>query len=177
MEKRCKHCSEFKHVSEFGPHTSSKDGYQGICKSCNSVILEKARAKSVEVMTKKKLCFNCKKEKHVSQFYKNAQNKDGLQSWCIPCMKEYFASRSQTKKVTNPDFDNMSFAEIRDIITKQENEINELRKELSANKEPDCTGCRYFELGKIIEKLQVGKHVDTGKKYAVNSDGTIRFMS
>lgn len=53
--------------------------------------------------TKTKICFKCKRELPVSEFYKNVANVDGLQKHCKDCTRAY----DQKKKKKNAE-DNTS---------------------------------------------------------------------
>jgi NAD-dependent SIR2 family protein deacetylase len=57
------------------------------------------------VATKK--CTTCGRELPVSEFYKNAKSKDGLQSKCKSCMSEYNRAYNRTEHLNkvylNPD--------------------------------------------------------------------------
>ena len=47
-----------------------------------------------------KQCTKCRSSS--DQFYKNKNSSDGLQSWCKPCMKDYFADKHARTYVANP---------------------------------------------------------------------------
>lgn len=42
---------------------------------------------------KTKVCVHCDRELPLSEFYTNKYAKDGLQSWCKACCKEYYFAR------------------------------------------------------------------------------------
>ena len=51
-----------------------------------------------------KQCFRCGKTKPTSEFNKNVDSKDGLQSYCRDCQKEYNRSnKKQTKLYREPN--------------------------------------------------------------------------
>jgi len=49
-------------------------------------------------MNNTKRCTNCVVWKGENEFYKDKRHKDGLQSWCKDCHKEYAKERRQTKE-------------------------------------------------------------------------------
>ena len=49
-------------------------------------------------MNKTKRCTKCVVWKGENEFYKDKRHKDGLQSWCKDCHKEYAKERRQTKE-------------------------------------------------------------------------------
>ena len=49
-------------------------------------------------MNNTKRCTNCMVWKSENEFYKDKRHKDGLQSWCKDCHKEYAKERRQTKE-------------------------------------------------------------------------------
>ena len=125
----------------------------------------------------KKTCYGPRcngKEKLVEEFNKNKSRHDGLQSWCKECQ----SYQSKTTAVTNINPVSSQVKMMEDELRKKESEIKALRKMIDTNTEPDCTSCRYYELGKTIEKLQLnGDKMQNGKKYVVEKDGTVQFMS
>ena len=52
-----------------------------------------------------KICCNCKKELDTSMFSKNCGHKDGLQSMCKSCQKEYDKQRSNSRKEYQKQYD------------------------------------------------------------------------
>lgn len=96
--KTCYTCKAVKNLSEFHKDKSSKDGHFYQCKPCK---IEYARTTPharkdylhmVRTRTSK-VCPWCKKEKEISQYYKNKLRPDGLTNYCKLCLNETARTR------------------------------------------------------------------------------------
>lgn len=61
-------------------------------------------------MTEKK-CNKCGEIKDLSEFCKNKNNKDGLNTWCRSCVRENQRKYNETNRRREIDYDNLDFAE------------------------------------------------------------------
>lgn len=63
MKKKCSHCGEIKHTSEFSKNKSQKDGLRNYCKSCQKETRRKDRNKfsTFAVNYKGNECVDCGK--------------------------------------------------------------------------------------------------------------------
>jgi len=99
MKKTCTLCLIEKPTSEFHVCRSSTSGLQTRCKSCKAQLalerFQKLKPERAALQLKKqeaqidakKLCFGCKSAKETSEFNSKSSTKDGLQSYCRPCMR------------------------------------------------------------------------------------------
>lgn len=55
-----------------------------------------------------KICKKCKKEKSLSDFYKDSSKKDGLQNKCKECCKKYYQSHKKQHKKTMANWRKMN---------------------------------------------------------------------
>jgi hypothetical protein len=97
MEKVCKHCGEFKNLTDFYPDIRNSDGLFTHCIPCHIKAnkarrkqkpkAEKAVVKIESVAEGKKVCTCCNAEKPADEkhFHSHPSTKDKLQSRCIPC--------------------------------------------------------------------------------------------
>ncbi len=100
--KRCSDCGELKPLDDYHRSSSHKDGHTSQCKVCHSAYCKRKRSVTCEdcgteyykrnkyatcphCEKPKKTCNRCKKRKYITQFYKNANAKDGRQSVCVTC--------------------------------------------------------------------------------------------
>jgi len=109
--KRCSKCSEEQDLKCFSKDKSKKDGLQSKCKSCNKEYQKEHRQKNKENYEKnkktikgKKRCLNCGKEKRLDCFYKDKSKKDGLQSCCKDCKKEYYEENRKKIKEKKKEY-------------------------------------------------------------------------
>ena len=102
----CRKCHEVKVVSEFSKDKSKKDGVNTMCKECKKQYYRENDGKERE-RQKKSIraydndgnlisleCGTCHEIKAVSEFSKHKSKKDGVQTICKDCEKEY---RNQNK--------------------------------------------------------------------------------
>ena len=100
--KRCRDCGEMKDLHEFHKNVSHKAGRVNQCRSCHSEYCRRVRNVTCEDCGEgwykrnkyascphcekpKKTCTRCKGRKYITQFYKNANAKDGRQAICCTC--------------------------------------------------------------------------------------------
>jgi len=92
--KKCSKCGKVKDFDEFSKNASSKDGKLSRCKSCVKEYYAQRKAilqrDGYKVITEKK-CGKCGEVKNLDEFSKNTNTKDGKQSRCKSCRKEYNA--------------------------------------------------------------------------------------
>ena len=93
-EKTCRTCKHTLSLSNFTKKRSYKDGLDSRCRGCWSNIRnsqDQAKRAELENMKFKgyRVCPKCNRTLLVSDFYKNIQTKDKLDSSCKPCQKEY----------------------------------------------------------------------------------------
>jgi hypothetical protein len=95
--KKCIRCNEWKFPLGFSRNAKSKDYLQNYCKPCARQYFkeytEKRKADGVLVEVTSKVCAECNVEKPVSQFGKRTVSKDGLNSYCKPCWRNYLNRR------------------------------------------------------------------------------------
>jgi ribosomal protein L32 len=93
-EKKCSKCGEVKPADEFHKNLNSKDGKDSQCKSCRKEYYAQQKAilqrDGYKVITEKK-CSKCGEVKPADEFSNYTHSKDGKQSWCKSCVKEYYA--------------------------------------------------------------------------------------
>jgi hypothetical protein len=100
--KFCNVCQTDKPVELFGKDKSKKDGLRGPCKDCKKVNLEKKKKEyneNTENKRTKKVCYDCKKEKDIELFCKDAYKIDGYKTHCKECACNY-----ASEKLKIPEF-------------------------------------------------------------------------
>jgi hypothetical protein len=123
--KTCIKCKEEKPFTEYNFNSKASDGYRGECKSCRRIaereryaknhkgeyrrytkVHNNGNSKSLQTNPKgQKHCVKCNIFKTPSDFYKQSNTKDGLNSWCKACSREatkrnYYADPEKTKLLT-----------------------------------------------------------------------------
>ena len=96
--KMCSSCRKDKISTEFHKNKNTPDGLSLRCRECrtNITVNNKKTIPKVETPDKKN-CPQCETEKLSSEFWKNTNRKDGLDSVCICCRKE------DEQKIINSD--------------------------------------------------------------------------
>lgn len=84
--KVCNKCKEEKHISEFYKHSSTKDGYNTICKACMKTYKRKGY-RQYSIKEGKKKCKKCGEWLNLEYFYKD-KNKGYYSSYCKECIKK-----------------------------------------------------------------------------------------
>jgi hypothetical protein len=111
--KTCSRCKLEKPNSAFSKDSGVKDGLKSYCKECGSKVnkkcVEKNRNRNREtVVPEFKTCPKCKKEKPGSDFSKNVNTPDGVQSYCKECMstgyKSWVQKNSGRETIVIPKF-------------------------------------------------------------------------
>lgn len=103
LTKLCAECGELKSVSAYYINKRCKDGLASICKECVKKRSRILRASHNYLPSSEgfKLCYLCKIEKPLSEFYKNRHHRDGLDSHCKECenkrKKDYLESNVEAK--------------------------------------------------------------------------------
>lgn len=100
---QCLTCKDLKPAKEFHPRIVLVHGLQYKCKDCTSVRLHSlylARKDLHWPSVQHKVCRCCQAEQPSDQFYPNVAISDGLQSYCIPCMKAKYVQRRLRLKDT-----------------------------------------------------------------------------
>lgn len=100
---QCTTCKGLKPAKEFHLRIATVHGLQYECKACSSV-----RMRSLYLFRKglhrpsvqHKVCRCCQAEQPSDQFYPNVAISDGLQSYCIPCMRSKLVQRQLKVKHT-----------------------------------------------------------------------------
>ena len=110
MKKICSKCKEEKSLNMFYKRKNSKDGYTGVCSSCESKRKKTYRKNNPEKSKRErvrfriinyfkklypnnykkinsKICSKCKNKQGIGQFHKNNTTYDGLYSYCKKCSK------------------------------------------------------------------------------------------
>lgn len=97
--KMCIKCKELKDTSEFNLDKSRKDGLTPYCKVCIKPYSNRKYVRKKDcvlykdtLLTGKKLCTGCKVTKPTRDFPINRSRKDGTQTYCIECTKQYNVS-------------------------------------------------------------------------------------
>ena len=112
----CFKCHEIKAVSEFHKCKSKKDGVNTMCKECNKQYYRENDGKERE-RQKKSIrvydsdgnlisleCCKCHKVKVVSEFSKHKNKKDGVDTICKDCRKEYYKQNTDKIKEYNAEY-------------------------------------------------------------------------
>lgn len=91
--KVCSRCRRELDRSKFNKNCQAKDGLNCYCKECYKIIRKERSAKYRENAENlpdgyQKQCCTCKKIKSIDSFYKNRNNNDGHDCYCIECKKE-----------------------------------------------------------------------------------------
>lgn len=95
-KKRCYKCKTNKDYSQFYKCKSRKDGFDDICKKCskkkNEIRREKYSHRCIDEIQipEKKKCYKCKIQKSSKEFYKDKNQKCGLNSRCKSCCRMHF---------------------------------------------------------------------------------------
>lgn len=94
--KRCRDCREIKATSQFYASPECAAGVRPECRRCllqghSKKGFEQRRAFRSNPKGKRKRCPRCeiKKPRTAQYFYVNPLRKDGFDSWCRPCNREY----------------------------------------------------------------------------------------
>lgn len=152
MNKICCKCRESKPINDFGRSNESKDGFKYSCKSCrneqNKLYRNTHKIRcDIPIKGTIKKCNICKCKKPSEEFGRNRCSKDGRESRCRKCMREY------GRKVYNKN------KKLPLIVTKDskicskcniEKPINEFHKRLCRNNgTPMCKKCyREYRMNK-----------------------------
>jgi hypothetical protein len=88
--KICHKCKLEKPGTSFSKARSNKDGLCSACKVCSALRGEawckKNASREIIASPERKTCARCQTEKESKVFAPNKRNKDGLDSWCRPCV-------------------------------------------------------------------------------------------
>lgn len=84
--KICNKCNKEKLISEFYKHSSTKDGYNTICKDCMKAY-ERKGYRHYSIKEGKKKCVKCQEWLDLKYFYKN-KKKGYYSSYCKECIKK-----------------------------------------------------------------------------------------
>lgn len=89
-----------------------------------------------------KMCSRCKTERPEADFYRMKSASDGLQPWCKPCMKLYYADRHRANYVATPrPASDPKFLEWKRRIKYTYNMSPERYQELLDSQGGVCAGC------------------------------------
>jgi hypothetical protein len=111
-EKRCSRCGKIKSVDEFNKNYNVKDGTSCWCKECEKQNRQDCKKEIKERLNKchqayreynlkngiiitEKRCPKCGKIKNVNEFSKSITNKDGVDSQCKDCKKQYYQDNKE----------------------------------------------------------------------------------
>jgi hypothetical protein len=98
--KKCKSCTKIFHLTRFNKCKITKDGREGVCRSCR-VERRKANGRerqSGQVIKTEKHCSRCKETNPIGYFSKDASRDDGFSAICKVCKSETYSYYSK-----NPD--------------------------------------------------------------------------
>jgi hypothetical protein len=88
--KLCPRCERTLPTSEFYIKKDARGGLYTYCKECSKARVREYKSKIVpQYMGDFKRCTRCGTVKHITEFHRTKRTKDGLQSWCKDCRKEY----------------------------------------------------------------------------------------
>jgi hypothetical protein len=107
--KICKICNEEKDITTFVKNNQCKTGYLKRCKPCENTLRKRKKDDKMKNLvvdeTKNKTCFECKKEKNITNFAKSKSCKDGYRNLCKECkndrQKKVYKEREQDKTLQN----------------------------------------------------------------------------
>lgn len=138
--KICYKCKVEKDTCEFHKDKSRNDGYDSKCKECKKqYYIDNSDRISNRVLfyPDKKVCYKCKIEKNVCEFYKDRTKTDGYNSNCKECNKQYY--------IDNPNYYNN--------WNKKNPDKVKLKKEQFSKKNPDYFIKKYHN--DLLYKLRV----------------------
>jgi len=174
--KKCSKCNIKKVYNSFSKNKTSKDGVQGICKSCSNKYssewkLNNPTKSKINSSKKKelllngfKVCTRCGVKKNVSYFHKNNNLKDRLTSNCKSCISDLGFIRRHKKR------------EEKNKLREETKHIRELeakkKRKLYYIKNKDKYKKRYKE-----NKLKLNKQRNENHKHRYNSDKLYRMKS
>jgi hypothetical protein len=91
--KICKKCGVEKLLNAFNKSKTNKFGVATICRECHCILsperIMELKERDELLAKGRKVCFKCKQEKAVSEFYASPQTRDGYGIWCKPCVRIY----------------------------------------------------------------------------------------
>ncbi len=101
--KKCSRCNLSKPINEFSKSKVSSDGLSAWCKNCHlSYVLEyrekNKRRERIELVNATKECPKCGQLKSIKDFYKTKVTKDGFQTLCKACIKNYHTELAKKHK-------------------------------------------------------------------------------
>ena len=109
MFKVCRKCKEEKITTEFRVNHNYINGRINICKACERNYfkqrLETNKKKhnvSKQKALSSKICYRCKKEKPIEEFFKNYNVKDGFSGDCKFCFRKYHNQYASCRNKTDP---------------------------------------------------------------------------
>jgi hypothetical protein len=105
-------------------------------------------------MKTRKTCSRCEAEKDITEFGRNAAKEDGLQNYCLPCMREYSRSHGRRK----PEGWARKTADMKayQAIYRQKNK-DRLRKQISEWKNKNRNIERERIKSKVRYAIKIGK--------------------
>lgn len=83
--KKCYKCGEIKEISLFYKHPTSKDGYAGICKSCQKLVVKRSVERRKEEVKKYQKKYH--KEHKLDRIVHDLQYKSKIEALKTPCIK------------------------------------------------------------------------------------------
>ncbi len=98
-DKKCVVCKRIKSCDEFGPNSNNRSGLHSYCRVCDAAKQHQIRLRDKTAIKNRgeikfnsrpvnyKHCPNCEVRKHRSKYYLNSRSINGLQSWCIECVR------------------------------------------------------------------------------------------
>ena len=107
--KTCARCKELKEPIQFKPNPKSKDGLDSWCVPCYVQYRieykkrDKNFRKQISFKEGYKICRKCNQEKEFNLFAASIHVKDGLNSWCKECVKNYQKQRPKTQNSNRND--------------------------------------------------------------------------
>jgi hypothetical protein len=115
----------------------------------------------------KKICFKCKQEKDISEFYEHPQMTDGHLGKCISCTKRDNRLNRKTEKTKIREKARNSLPQRRTSISKR---ASQWRKENPEKYKAHNKVCSALKSGKIIKPSFCEKCGSTGKLHAHHED-------
>jgi len=98
--KKCIKCNVEKELNNFPKSKKHFDGFNNICKQCVNEYnkfyyygkLKEYKQTHIfkKLIPERKVCKQCKIEKNLDEYFKKKSGRDGRQTICKSCKKEYF---------------------------------------------------------------------------------------
>jgi hypothetical protein len=196
MCKICNKCKLEKDLEEFYNDSYKKDGKKTICKECSnkSTNIRRSKEKLIKlnlkkelILTNKKICNNCKKEKYFYEFHKSLTCKNGCRTTCKECSSKKYKEKyiKETKIVAklgkicikcNNDKELIHFYACKDITDGYRNVCKKCINEQRRLKNKKIKEIKDFKIKvvvykKICNKCKEEKQLEDFHKKCDSKDG------